>query len=302
MRLSIFLFSLLSVAILFGMRQVDAQAPIDVCTKAQSTADNMSCNKKRLDDAQAALNATYERAVETFKAPHKTQVEDLPNLVSETKIKESSAERLKKSQSDWLAYRDVECARQVDAVESESLKQLKKVSCEAALTEQRTETLLVELEDHEQIKMADGFETVPKWMNVLTDENPDVFWRFGERLSVDLNCDEQKEEVISGVQISRKGDKSDRLMVHAVLAIAENPQMGRPKTQVFSFPVLEDGQDAALCSERLNFSVIPLPSQKDQSRCDVALEVKDSDKCASYTVSLSNGAFSLMSDEAASSM
>jgi len=148
-----------------------------------------------------------------------------------------------------------------------------------------------ELEERSKKQRAEALEAVPKWMNVLASENPDIFWRYGERLSADLNCDAQKEEVISGVELKQDG------AVHAVLAIADNPSTGRPHAQVFSFPVVKESADNALCSEKLKFSVVQSPqSDKEETvSCKVALQVQDN-VCASYMFLLQGDQFALIRD------
>ena len=108
-----------------------AAAPMDVCELGENTADHIACMKKRYDEAQAALNKIYDRSVRGYEA-------------------DESTVDLQRAQQDWLAYRDQECARQVEAEETQSLKRVKGLSCSAALTMQRVDILESQLKDHEK--------------------------------------------------------------------------------------------------------------------------------------------------------
>lgn len=252
-----------------------AQQTDESCARAESTADTMACAKKRNDAAQASLNELYQKMLDIFDEA------DAPNGEG------SAADILRQSQTDWIAYRDTECEHQVAQVETESLKRLKKLSCSASLTEQRVTTLELELEEKDKQINPAQFEALPTWMNALASDHPEVFWRYGDRLSADLNCDEQNEEIIAGLQVDGAN------VLNSVLAIADDPVAGRPNTKIFDFEVLPEKEGRNVCSQNLKFSVIPLPVQKGQGSCAVALRVEDQ-KCASFTVAWTGKSYELL--------
>lgn len=289
---------LMSVSVFLASSVAYAQMVDHVCERAENTADTMKCHKIRHDKAQNLLKETYDRALELYKVDVGEVAPDSAEKASANKNKQSvsvsAVETLRQSQADWLAYRDRECERQVVQVESESLKRQKALQCNATLTEQRVNMLLAELQQREKKAYPESFEVVPVWMNVLAGDYPDVFWRYGARLSADLNCDEQKEEVIAGLRVEPNGSSVGGLQ--AILAISDNPLSGRPGVQLLSFPIVAQAEDGGVCSENIKFSVVPLPVARGAGSCSVALRIED-EGCASYTVSSQKGKFKFLSEQ-----
>ena len=228
----------------------------------------MACAKVQFDGAQTDLNQVYD------------------GLVKLHGDNEDLLERLKSTQSAWLAYRDAECVAQVDQVETQSLKPLTKLSCEGLLTQQRLSVLQGGKE-----KTVDEVEALPRWVNVLAADYADVFWRYGSHTQVDLNCDSQKEEIMSGVKLNPSG------LPEVILAVVENPSSGRPRISDFTFAKRDDG----ICGSDLVFETLPMPvAQDDLGACPVSLHVHDKACDGSYALRLEGKMFSFVQDQAAS--
>ncbi len=281
MRSLFIIFTVLFGMVLIWHADLRAQAPENYCQRAESTADIMVCAKKHYDDSQKELSRIYEKVL---NIP--------PDSNDSAQNEEQSAvQTLRQSQKDWISYRDGECARQTQQEESESLKRLKELSCLADLTRQRADTLLVQLEEKEKQARIKIVNPLPTWMNVLANSNPAIFWRYHDRLQADLNCDEQSDEIMVGL------DASDSNNLKVVVAISDNPLTGRPNIQIFDFKIGENVSKGTMCHSDLKLSIFPLPVSKGKNRCAVALRIEDQ-KCASYTVVWNGSAYEhLTSDE-----
>ena len=149
------------------------------CEDAQSTADSMACIKKRHDNAQKHLNTTFEKII-------KTQGENKDNI-----------QALNDAQTNWLSYRDQECKWATQQVENESLHRIEELACLTTLTQQRIR-ILEETLSRQQAENVKEYGTFPRWMNVVAKNYPSIFWRYGDQLDVDLDCDKQNEKIMAG--------------------------------------------------------------------------------------------------------
>ena len=277
-----------------------AQAHIAYCDMAASTAALQKCVKKHNDSAQARLNKTYEE------------------LTAEVQDDEASLEKLRELQQTWIMYRDNECAWESSRVETESLVKIYELSCKTRMTEDRADLLeaTYKNEDAEEQGELSGF---PRWMNVLSDDYPDVFWQFGERVRVDLNCDDNEDVVMLGTAVSRIKtlEASDAEMdkdqpgrtPHAldiVVAVTESPPTGRPKGQVFRLPVTETLDGPGLCSYKANLKVLEMPVKdvgegetpgEEDLSCSSKVEIS-AKNCAPVLLSWSGKDFTLSTPEA----
>lgn len=219
-----------------------AQNHNQYCDNASSTAAFQACVKRHHAAAQETLNTVYEELAVTLDAENVSVLRDLQN--------------------EWLAYRDNECAWESSRVEEEALIKVYEISCQARMTDDRIALLKTALgnSDAEGRSELYGF---PRWMNALASDYPDVYWRFGERERIDLNCDGAEEIVMIGAAISRVKtlEVSAEMMEEGVqgrtpqamdiaVAVTENPPSGRPKTQLFRLPITETLDGPHLCDTK----------------------------------------------------
>ena len=240
MRLSAFLFLLLLFP---AQAQAFASGHIAYCDEADSTAALQDCVNKHHTAAQTQLNKVYETLIASLEG--------------------ESVEKLRELQAKWISYRDDECSWEASRVETDSLVKIYELSCEARMTEDRANLLEAAYsnEDREQQSELSGF---PRWMNALTSDYPDVFWRFGERKRIDLNCNGDDEVVMVGAAISRvkvleasadtmEQDEQGRTPhgLDVVVAITESSRTGRPKSQLFRLPISQTLDGPSLCSDNV---------------------------------------------------
>ena len=175
----IFLAGALAVFTYSGVAQSAGQA-FRHCEHAQNTTDILGCVKIRHDKAQEKLNTVFEKV-----------------LGQQPADQEENLSTLRAAQKDWIVYRNQQCSWETQQVETESLKRIQELDCLAELTEQRTGVLSSSLKQEENAEAeTEGLEkysAFPRWMNVVARENPDVFWRYGDHMRVDLDCDGQDE-------------------------------------------------------------------------------------------------------------
>lgn len=127
-------------------------------------------------------------------------------------------------------------------------------------------------------------------MNVLANDYPDIFWRYGNSRSADLDCDGADEQIMTGIAVAHVQDavtigeqdirEEGHHEIEMVIAISENPQTGRPKSRLFRVPVSEKVTDAPhLCRPSVRLDIVERSATKaaDEGRtgCAKALEVAD---------------------------
>jgi len=236
-----------------------AQQHISHCDLTESTASAQACLKKHLDEAQDRLNEVYEELSSTL------ETEDL--------------QELKRLQQNWLTYRDEECAWEAGRTETASLQQVYELSCKARLTESRAEQLEITLADMEEPGVQRQFGTFPRWVNVVAKDYPDIFWKYGQRQSMDLDCDEIEEYVMAGVILKPyKTDTQDEKDSQASLlhtaevavVVAENPAIGRPQTSLFKYPVSTHSEEQVLCAADVTLTPFEKSERKVETEDETA--------------------------------
>ncbi|MEZ5815255.1 MAG: lysozyme inhibitor LprI family protein [Alphaproteobacteria bacterium] len=199
-----------------------AGAAVKDCNKAQSSADVMRCLNAQYEIVQEELNTVFDRLTGQKSGEELVQV--------------------KRIQTHWLEYRTLACAQETAVLEGESLKRLETLRCKNRLTQERIVALQNALHKDDVRAVIGEAAAQPRWMNALAVDYPDVFWRYGGRVSVDLDCDGENEYIMSGL----KFDKQD-IDYKTVVSISENPVTGRPQSFVLETPRSvsppEDGAD-----------------------------------------------------------
>ena len=221
--LSFFCFPLLICVVFVGTAQAQHMG---FCDSATSTADMMSCVKMHKDDAQADLSKAYDLMASSLSGEEKAAFD--------------------KVQEKWLAFRDAQCGWEADQTKLDALRKVYELSCVANLTELRIMDLKTFIEDGES-QVPREFGNKPRWMNVLARDYPETFWRYGDARDIDMDCDGRNEWVMGGVRIKGEGKAAQKGepggasavpgAVSVVVAIAENPVVGRPRVDLLDFPV-----------------------------------------------------------------
>jgi uncharacterized protein YecT (DUF1311 family) len=251
------IFSITLLFILLLPAPVLAQGHNTYCNMADSTAATQSCLKKHLDAAQQRLNKTYNKL--------ETQLET-----------EEKKQELKSLQQTWLDYRDAECAWEAESTETASLKRINELSCMARVTDDRADLLTVIATDDELEGGAREYGSFPRWMNVLAKDYPLVYWDYGKRFTEDLNCDDEAEQMMTGIVVEQQ---EDGLKEEIVVAVTQNPATGRPKPVLFDFNVGEQMDEETLCSGQITLQVsevkeLPKENEETEEYCPVYLAVK----------------------------
>jgi uncharacterized protein YecT (DUF1311 family) len=241
---------------------VQAQSHNVYCDKANSTAAFQSCVKRHYAAAQKDLNAAYDELSADMPAEEMDKLRELQNA--------------------WLAYRDNECAWEASRIEDGPLVKIYELSCQAQMTEARTALLLTTAGNSEaagQVELS-GF---PRWMNALTSDYPDVFWRFGQRKRLDLNCDGAEEIVMVGAAVSRMkkleaqavSDDAGRTpqAMDVVIAVTGNPPTGRPQSQIFRLPITDTLEGPSLCDAKISLRQIEEEPAEESESCHQKIEI-----------------------------
>ncbi len=241
-----------------------AQRHIDDCDQADSTADAFGCVNRRNQDIQEKLNQVFEAIIATQD--------------EETKAMLGAA------QKNWIIYRDAQCEWESGLTDTASLKRVYELSCLASMTERRVK-LLESVQMREKETSPREFGAQPRWMNALAHDYPDIFWRYGEWQSADMDCDDEDEQIMTGLSVARIQDSvtigDDEVAedahheVEIVIAVSENPKTGRPKATLFRLPVSDKYDGAHLCRPAINLEVIDDPSKSDEVACGKALQIND---------------------------
>ena len=192
--------------LLLGVLFFPVSAVAEDCAKASSSADVMRCLTGKYERLQEELNSAFDQLSVQSSGEALVRVKDI--------------------QGQWLQYRDLECARESDNISTQSLGRLEKLRCLNRLTGERVNAIRTNLQNEERATLGET-GAPPRWMNALAVDYPDTFWRYGARVVGDLDCDETDEYVIEGARVDIK---TNRIM--PVLAISENPRVGRPVSTI----------------------------------------------------------------------
>lgn len=233
---------------------------LSYCENADSTADQIACVTKRRDAAQEGLTETYRALVEALQGHNEEQ-----------------ADALRLSQTRWLEYRNTECDWEAGHGENPVLEQLYRKICTISLTESRSDVLSMFLEDRDGARDYRNLRLYPRWMNVLSDKYPEIFWNHRGRIAVDLDCDGFEERIMSGLFVVSDAEFV-RQGVQGVLAIVKNPTSGRPEPRLVKLPVTRsrpEAQTEALCSPSVALRIVPAPGDVEGKGCFLALQLSD---------------------------
>lgn len=229
------------------------------CPHTKSTADLVQCLNKKHGKLQEALNTAYS----DVNAPLNTEQQAA----------------LKEAQNAWVSYRDLECTAEAQSVENVTLARAKELECLSLLTQNRIDVLsdMIEEEPVSQIGM------LPRWMNVLGKDNPDIHWDYSARIEADLDCDEQAEYVMRGLEYK---DGS----IDVLVAVAESAVTGKPKTDLFRFSLKDTPEEHHdICAADLSLSLSKVEEAEDtaeEKQCTQRLILKDN-SCFEATLSSS---------------
>lgn len=275
------------------------------CETAENTSDIMNCVKRRYDEAQTRLKAVYDQLVVEERAPKDEAIVDGQSDDSEEKAKPEKkvpavpAISVSDVQKNWIAYRDQECAWQREQAE-ESLKRIRELSCLADLTDKRADTLALVL-THGEAQSDDPVQygAAVRWMNALAADHPDIFWRYGDTLRSDLNCDGRDEIIIPGLTTLTRDVRlrnSDPYIVKSHLAIIDEPATGRPISKIFDLPVSADEDDGVLCDSEVALSIVSETTEViegEEKSCEVRLQI-ESGACPAQAIVVQDGAFEFL--------
>ena len=125
----------------------------------------------------------------------------------------------------------------------------------ARVTEDRVDLLTVTLSGAHDSSGQREFGSFPRWMNVASKENTDVFWNYGRRQSMDLTCDDEDEYIMVGTKTSLIKKETDEAQIlyqkDLIIAIAQTPTIGRPTVKIFTFPVTGEDTPSSLCQDKV---------------------------------------------------
>jgi uncharacterized protein YecT (DUF1311 family) len=258
----IFLLSLVTALLLVTSGNIHAQRHAGYCdSSTRTTADALDCINRQKQDVQERLNKIYKVIAERDHG-----VKD---------------ELLAQAQQSWRSYRDNHCAWEASLATNPSLNRVYELSCLTLLTNLRSDLLSTTVEQEED-DMPREFSSSPRWMNVLVHDYPDIFWRYGKWLHADIDCDGDNEHVMTGVRVSMAEATNS---IDVVVAVTDNPVVGKPDPQLFYVPVNGNSDDEkSLCSADISMalSAHPLNVQEAPS-CDIALKIIDN-ACSPLTL------------------
>ena len=226
---SLFITVLLASMMMFHGEALSQKNGVNPCDKATSTSAVHDCVNKKKQASQDHMGETYRALMETQDG--------------------DSRQALAESQKNWIMYRDAHCKWEAGLSGTAALDRAYELSCVTQLTDMRDSVLRASL-DEEAAADPREFGNQPRWMNVLTQSYPDIFWRFGEWVSADLNCDGRDEQIMTGLSVahiqealivdrSTVSKREQANEVSLVVAISDNPSAGIPTPSVHKIAVDE---------------------------------------------------------------
>lgn len=222
------------------------------CDQADSTASTVKCLKGHLNDAQERLNLVYKKLEHDMDSDQRAELKSLQNT--------------------WLTYRDTECIWEAQRSNIVALKHINELSCMARVTDDRADLLSVTLTGMNNPAGQREFGSFPRWMNVISKENKDIFWNYGARQRLELTCDKQDEYVMWGIKTDSHKKKTDSDYQETLtIAIAENPPIGRPQITKFNFLVSHEEGSDNICSNKIAVSI--LEKDLDSDLCKKQLKI-----------------------------
>ncbi len=245
------------------------------CDQADSTASTVKCLKDHLTDAQERLNLVYKNLEQDMNGEQRSELKELQNT--------------------WLVYRDSECMWEAQRSDVVTLKNINELSCMARVTDDRADLLSVTLTGVNNPSGQREFGSFPRWMNVVSKENKDVFWNYGDRQRLELNCDTQDEYVMWGIKTDSNVDKAHSIYKKTlIIAIADNPPIGRPEITKFSFLISDVKGPENICNDQISVATLEEahPDVQNIKTCTKQLKVS-AIGCADKTISWSGKEFTL---------
>ena len=107
------------------------------CNKIESESGKTRCLEQKTTSAESRLNSVLERIV-SFYSVDREDLSDTPAVMQVVKEADKrTTEALRKSQSDWMAYRDSACEAVGDSYEGGTASAQAIPSCRLRLTEDR---------------------------------------------------------------------------------------------------------------------------------------------------------------------
>lgn len=233
------------------------------CDGIESTAEAQSCVKDHNDDAKRNLGDLYNSLL---KSPYLQKDQTL----------------LRQSQLEWIEYRDVHCAWEASLAPSPSLKRVYELSCMTDLTEKRYAVLdYIKAQQEDIADVATVIGNLPRWVNVLNHNHPEVYWKYDHQISFDMDCDETKDIVIKGLLPNPENSGMQKgKTLDIVIAVTSNPVNGKPKASLYRVPVIPNTASMAqntpqsmphLCSGNASIEVIG----SDKSSCGGEIKISD---------------------------
>ena len=285
---------LLSFVLIYAAAYLSYSAPAsanylsDYCSDRKNTIDTVRC----LNDALMRLQTELQTAFD----------ETLGNAGPDLKQSFAENHRL------WIQYRNSTCQWEQDLVESESLRHIQDLSCQARLTHNRIETIkLSALTVQEQMSERGASS---QWKNVLRGDFPGVHWRFDDHIQADLNCNGMLERITSGLQI--KTTPSGEVVPEYVLSVVEEPATGRPTPQTFIFNFETPNAERApqgqtlqselfICSANYGLELRTIPRRKPMpqdaaGQCPYREIIISHDSCPPYHLIWADGMYSVRAD------
>jgi uncharacterized protein YecT (DUF1311 family) len=281
-----FLLFYIAALFLFLPNVAMAQRHAGYCDKATTTADALDCVNQHKLDVQQRLNTVYEEASEV-------QTKELQDLLS-------------KAQQSWVAYRDAQCLWEAGLAANPSLERIYELSCMTLLTNLRTDLLKTTLETQKEEEPRE-FGSNPRWMNVLIQDYPSVFWRFGKWKQIDLDCDGNDEQIVSGVEFidedKKEGASASIKKQNLVVAISDNPLTGKPDIKKFDISVNDENENIFVCDTEIEFEAIEITAEllseeqegKEEKICP-AVRILDN-KCTPLLIYLNNNEYEIKKAE-----
>lgn len=263
-------FFIVSITIFFVFAAVlspsaQAQRHAGYCDHTKSTAETLDCVNRHNNDTQARLSRVYKKLL--------AAQDDTAKALLDT------------AQNSWLAQRDAQCAWEKSKAPAPGLERIYELSCLSAQTQSRVTLLRDLLPAGDEDSTPPEFSASPRWMNVLSYDYPDIFWRTGTTLQGDTDCDGEIEHIITGIALKEtKNDAENsgqkKFTSALVIAIAKNPVTGRPKVSLTRIPLTDDLQTSPrFCAATPSLSMLAESSSEngnstENGACLAAIEAR----------------------------
>ncbi len=250
-----------TVVMVFAAIPVSAQSLKSICKTAQNSADEIACASHKYDEAKEDLNAAYD-ALWAHENP-------------------AQRSALRVVQQKWAAFKDIQCEWEAGYLASGSLNRMRELECLVRYTRER-EALLQNLVAEDADVLEDDLShiqlvEVPRWLNALSEARDGVFWQYAGHLDSDLDCDGAPEHILAGLRFTDDA----REKVETVIAVSEDPQVGKPFSQRFNLVSADDG---IVCSTPVMLRTIAFEGQSDSDVCTNTVQV-ESVNCPVFVLS-----------------